>query len=366
MKPTQLIPTLLASLIAISLTACSSGGGSAMQHKPAPQPVPPAKQDVTDDKKAEKKEEKKEDEEKVYYPPLVIENKFQDSQLKDIKLEGAYFGGYVYQPNINNNQDAAFYGNGPLDIKKGGKHALLTSVNFDQNFLKEQNPNPETVKKLDVTDNGEVVGSFQFVNMNYASILTFMSEHPSNKDDPSYNKHIPLVYYTAKPSSAADLARQQGTANYNGKVIGYKGGVYGDTPKEQAHTDINFLVDFGAKEISGEIKSRFDDVGGRNLYKWLDPNAPEEAEEDVYRAEFSDRKTRPLILEKTKISTENGVVSFGPPEGETINAGVKLNDGSYLGITSYSGIFAGPELDEIVGQIGNSDEKLMFGATKQK
>ncbi|MDO4698768.1 MAG: hypothetical protein Q4A60_08895 [Pasteurellaceae bacterium] len=341
MKTSTFSSSLLAATLACVLTACS--GGNSVQYTPIQGSIIAPDASSSD------------------------ENRFKESEFKEVKIEPSQFTGNSHTPMMNDKKDAVFYGEGPLEVKKGDQVISLADVNFNKNFLRTATPDANRVDTLTITDGGETLGEFQFVNQHYSSFFTFMTDKPANKYDPNYDRYVPLAYYTAKHSTADQLDAQKGSFVYRGKAIGYQGGVHGSTPKQQASTDIEFNVNFDTKRISGKIAQRFDDIGSKSL-RWIARYDEDEHGEEVivYRPEYHTRHNMSWILQETPIEvSENGVVNFGSNGVSDRNAGVQLKDGSYLGISSYSGVFAGPELNEVVGQIGYNEEKVMFGATKE-
>ncbi|QLB20754.1 hypothetical protein A6B43_04060 [Vespertiliibacter pulmonis] len=421
MKVTQyrFVPTLMASVLAVALVGCSSSGSSySPDHvaDKAKQEEQKAKEKIAHERaeaekvKAEADKQVKEQAEKAHLEAekakqeaekarveaektkaetdkrakeleenvrLEADKAKEDAEkarleaeqkVKEQKLAWRHYevissndGGYKYEPTKLAGKEGVYYSSGPIVLSKGGKAVKLdnSELQYDRDFLKNGELDSNKVQHLEITDtDGTVLGKFQFVNQDYSSYATFVSAKPSNQYG-SIDKIEPLAFYTAKLSTESQLAQQKGTFDYNGKAIGYQGGVKGGTPTQEAVADVHFEVNFDTKKIKGEMTNRFDGLtkNAFGLTKGWDKN-----DDPIYYPEHND-PTRSLILKETDIKVENGVVGFGHNGVVDSNAGI-IAGGKLRDVTDYGGVFAGPNLENIVGQIGGGEERIMFGATK--
>lgn len=379
MKSYHIIPSLMAGLLAVALTGCSSTSTS----------FTPEKAQKTDQTQSEKEKLAKEQAEKdrlakeqAEKDRLAKEQAEKDRLAKEqaekrnwreFVVVGSNDGGYTFEPVKNKNGDV-FYSSGPIVLSKDGKAVKIDdkSLNYDRDLFKNGKLAANEIQELVIKDaNGKALGTFKFVNQNYSTYATFMSAKPANEYDPEYDVSEPLAFYTAKASTGEQLAAQKGQFTYKGTAIGYLNGVKGDTPTKPASTDVVFNVDFDRKVISGEIKKRFDQLGEFKFIKtWMDdPNDPDN-ELPVYHEGYETlaaRQAVPLILGETAIKVnKDGIASFGG-DNQTAESNVFVEiNGERKDISSYGGVFAGPELNEVVGQIGGGEERISFGATKEK
>lgn len=353
MKSYHVIPSLMAGLLAVALTGCSSNSTS----------FTPEKEQKTT-QKAEQAE-----------TGYLAQEQGEKLNWREFMVVGSNDGGYTFEP-VKNKNGGVFYSSGPIVLSKDGKAVKIndSSLNYDRDLFKNGKLAANEIQELVIKDtNGKALGTFKFVNQNYSTYATFMSAKPASEYDPDHDVSEPLAFYTAKASTGEQLAAQKGQFTYKGTAIGYLNGVKGDTPTTPASTDVAFNVDFDRKVISGEIKKRFDQLGEFKFIKTYmdDPNDPDN-ELPVYHAGYETAAARqavPLILGETAIKVnKSGIASFGGDiENQTAerNVFVEIN-GERKDISSYGGVFAGPELNEVVGQIGGGEERISFGATKEK
>lgn len=359
MKTYHIIPSLMAGLLTVALAGCSSSSSSFKPDEAAT--------------KAHYEKLRKEQEEKAKQEAEKEAEKARLEQERLAKEKAEKLGWREYQVTTSKgdpfapkvNQDGSvFYSSGPRVLLKEGAAVKLddASLNYDREFLKHQDIDPMKVHQLVITDsNGAELGKFQFVNQQYSSYSNFMSAKPANEygDTDSFE---PLAYFIAKPSTADQLNAQKGTFDYRGKAIGYRSDAEGELTTETASTDVHFKVNFDEKVISGRIDKRFDNLGSKKLF-WV--KGYDDDDNEIYRPEYATRQSLPLILKETKIYVnEGGTASFGGDKGYyEQNVAIELN-GELKDLSQYTGSFAGPNLDEVVGQIGGGEERIMFGATK--
>ncbi|WKS99847.1 transferrin-binding protein-like solute binding protein [Gallibacterium salpingitidis] len=233
----------------------------------------------------------------------------------------------------------------------------LATLQPTADFLKDGEINPDKVQQYVLTDNGVKVGTFQFVNQSYSSYATFVPEKTLSEDygdgleERSYQN---LEMYVINPTQKAQFNLLEGTATYTGHTLGYVDGVEGKTPKKPYVGDIELSVDFAQKEISGRVFNRQD---GFTKYHWRFTDDDEQPTEKGISLTKQD-----LILKPTKVEAVNGVMVFGVGAHDNV---VVNDDGKEVSISSYSGAFAGPRAEEVVGSIGNGEEKIIFGAAKE-
>lgn len=285
-------------------------------------------------------------------------------------------GGMAFRPVKDESTGLVQYMSGPVHYNTAAdsydNQALSEKAEAADVFKSAQRIDPDTVRHLELTgDDGHVLGRFQFVNQNYSSYGQFMARFNADpySSDPEDISRDALAFYVAQPTTIEQLNQQTGTATYRGKVLGYRDGVNGPTPHEEAAADINLNVDFGEKMISGRVSGneRFD---GLVKYHWRytdDDDRPTARGKELSRVD--------LILKPTPIvQLSNGTVGFGAipntagddsPRANTENV-VIMDGGNERVISQYGGVFAGPNAEEVVGQIGGGEERLVFGATRDQ
>lgn len=243
-------------------------------------------------------------------------------------------------------------------------HAEKTLASLDK-------VDPKTVQYVNLlNEQGETIGKFQLVNQAHSSYGTFMAKFNATLDPTEPAQKESLAFYTAKPTTTEQFNAQSGTANYHGKVLGYHGDINKNGSTE-ASANINLQVDFGKREISGLVKGseRFDSITEYNYRYTDDDDKPTEKSRRLGKLD--------LVLEPTKIvDLGNGYVGFGGVTGamsgnawdteNESNVVIKDNGTTYKsGFGTYGGIFAGPNAEEVVGQLTSGEDRLIFGATKE-
>ncbi|MDH2924096.1 hypothetical protein EV693_11616 [Nicoletella semolina] len=293
-------------------------------------------------------------------------------------------GGFANEPPVAKD-NVVFYSNGMNGLQKD---KLTKGKNIADVIRKSASTiDPYKMNEVKVTDEqGKLVGTFQIVNQQYASYGTFMFDDPI-KDDAGKPKYEPVAFYNAQLTTEEQFNKQTGQATYRGKLVGYKDGVKGKTPTEAASADITLNVDFAKKTISGKVagETRFD--GLVKYHSKFLGYGKEEFKHDPYNAgDVTDKGEKyskvDLILQETKIERNgDGVMSFDGYDKVVINGishrdwlNAKESDSNsdpntklaekVITIDSYYGVLAGPNVENIVGQIGDGENRLMFGTQK--
>ncbi|MCW9710290.1 transferrin-binding protein-like solute binding protein [Avibacterium sp. 21-586] len=276
--------------------------------------------------------------------------------------QGKQYGeGYSASPALNADTTVGWVVNPGLNYEfanpETNKTIELTQLIPNADFLNNGKIDPNTVQEFVLTDNGIPVGTFKFVNQSYSSYATFVPEKTITEDygdGPEERSYQNLEMFVINPTKETEFTQLEGTARYSGYTLGYVDGVNGSTPKVPYVGNINLLVDFSNKEISGSVSNRQDGLVKYN-YKFTD-------DDDQPTAKGIELSKQDLILKPTKIESVNGTMVFGVDAHDNV---VILDDGEEKAITGYSGAFAGPKAEEVVGSIGNAEEKIIFGATKK-
>lgn len=375
----------LVTLIAVAcgLAGCSSGSNSFRRADEKPPVTQPEKNDAASQEETPESPESKPgttpppEPEPSPEPAPTPEPKPAVLALdaRGLSMVPSAEGGNTFSPVKNETSGIVQYMSGPihynLSANTSDNKSLRDSTVAANVLASSTQIDPAQVQHVELTgDDGSVMGRFQFVNQAYSSYGTFMAAFNANPyayADDEISKEA-LAFYVAQPTTIEQFNQQSGTATYTGHVLGYRDGVKGNTPQEQAVADINLNVDFAEKMISGRVvgNTRFD---GLTKYHWRytdDDDSPTQRGIALSKVD--------LILKPTKIvQFENGAVGFGgiPAEapGEfprSITDNVAVMDGdTEQTITQYGGIFAGPNAEEVVGQIGGGEDRLMFGASRR-
>lgn len=286
-------------------------------------------------------------------------------------------GGSKFNPIISKKDGVAVakYMSGPLTYENAkNEHKNLSLANLahaEKTLASLDKIDPKTVQYVNLlNEQGETIGKFQLVNQAHSSYGTFMAKFNATLDPTEPAQKESLAFYTAKPTTTEQFNAQSGTANYHGKVLGYHGGINKNGSTE-ASANINLQVDFGKREISGLVKGseRFDSITEYNYRYTDDDDKPTEKSKRLGKLD--------LVLEPTKIvDLGNGYVGFGGVTGamsgnawdteNESNVVIKDNGTTYKsGFGTYGGIFAGPNAEEVVGQLTSGEDRLIFGATKE-
>ncbi|KGF26145.1 hypothetical protein HMPREF2130_10605 [Oligella urethralis DNF00040] len=308
-----------------------------------------------------------------------VDNTAEKLAWRKVNYVPSHKGGDMFDPIIpTDSADStvvATYMNGPHQFKASADASaasLLKEYEAAGNVLINSNVvDPTKVNTVTLTDdNGAVLGKYQFVNQEYSSYGLFMPENHFSYGNPDYRVEA-LSFYVANPTTVDQFNAQTGKAQYQGKVLGYLDGPNGETPKKEAVANIHLDVDFAERLISGVVKGeeRFDNFLSSNWrYKDDDGNITPRGKE-LNKVD--------LILKPTKIrELGNGYVGFGGLPKRQSEYGwsvadleqVVVHDGDKevtVANGQFGGIFAGPNAEEVVGQIGGGDERLSFGATRQ-
>lgn len=264
-------------------------------------------------------------------------------------------------------------GNDLMKLKETDKeNTRLSALDYDETiFLNKENIDSNKVTTLNITDKGVTVGAYQLVKQTDSLYTTFLPQIPRvNEADPSDSSaYVALAGYIAQPTSDAEFSKLNGTANYTGKVIGYKYAFnvgdhhsFNDTSSKAktrptpAEANIQLVVNFDTKKITGTVTNRFDSLAARVI-------ALRESENDRITAEGMTLNTVNMSL-KGDIAKTGDIWGFrGPDAGGT--GGVYIErKGKQVQIANWGGIFAGTNASEIVGGIENGEEKMSFGASK--
>ncbi|MBE2894248.1 transferrin-binding protein-like solute binding protein [Spirabiliibacterium falconis] len=274
-----------------------------------------------------------------------------------------YLGGDEYNPNIQNGVASYYSAGGAHAMSKPGTNNAVqlqlkdVLTDADKKALQNAKIDPNERHVLEVKDkDGTLLGRFQFVNQSYSSYGTFVPEDTQYNYGEKYS-YDNLAMFLATPTTEAQFAQQKGTATYSGHTLGYVDGPKGETPTQGYMGDVSLNVNFDTKMIDGKVTARQD---GFTKYS---PSFTDDNKNPT--AEGIELTKSDLILEKTEIKvSKNGTMSFG--EGAYNNVAVIKNNGEKIGFNKYSGTFAGPNADEIVGQIGGGEERIAFGASRDK
>ncbi|MBE2898673.1 transferrin-binding protein-like solute binding protein [Pasteurellaceae bacterium 20609_3] len=226
----------------------------------------------------------------------------------------------------------------------------------ESDFLQKGEIDPQKAQYLEVkADDGTLLGKFQFVNQSYSSYATFVPEMTRIE----YGEHITpenVALFVANPTTEAQFAQQKGTATYSGHTLGYVDGPDGKTPTQGYMGDVNLNVNFDTKMIDGKVTARQD---GFTKYNWRYTD-----DDDMPTQKGIDLTKQDLILKPTKIEvSENGTMSFGKGASDNV---AWMDGDKEVASQNYGGTFAGPNADEIVGQIGGGEERIAFGASRDK
>lgn len=286
-------------------------------------------------------------------------------------------GGSKFNPIISKKDGVAVakYMSGPLTYENAKNErnnlSLANLAHAEKTLASLDKIDPKTVQYVNLlNEQGETIGKFQLVNQAHSSYGTFMAKFNATLDPTEPAQKESLAFYTAKPTTTEQFNAQSGTANYHGKVLGYHGGINKNGSTE-ASANINLQVDFGKREISGLVKGseRFDSITEYNYRYTDDDDKPTEKSRRLGKLD--------LVLEPTKIvDLGNGYVGFGGVTGamsgnawdteNESNVVIKDNGTTYKsGFGTYGGIFAGPNAEEVVGQLTSGEDRLIFGATKE-
>lgn len=260
-----------------------------------------------------------------------------------------------------------------LDASDKRDTRLSSLTDYDGSvFINSEDIDANKIQTLEVMDKGKKVAEFRMVKQTDSVYTTFLPElarlKPGTDEADSY---APLTSYIAKPTSDSEFTALTGSAKYSGKVIGYKYGfVAGDhhsfnrtdskakTKPTAAEAKINLNVDFDSKKITGTVTGRFDSMTGRRI-------ALIESDDDRISAEGITLNSADMIL-KGDITKKGDIWGFhGPEAGGAGGVSVMRKSKEYK-TANWGGIFAGTNASEIVGVMELGEEKMSFGATKNK
>ncbi|KAE9530228.1 hypothetical protein [Testudinibacter aquarius] len=337
--------------------------------EPKPEEPKPEEPKPEEPKSEEPKPEEPKSEEPKSEEPKSEEPRFKDGTLEDRTLNVVVSsqGGERYEAVLETDKNRGFYMSGPMDFRDSKGNILDLRNEFkDKTVMNNYDVDPNKVQELVITsENGEELGKFRFINQTYSSYGTFSPEltAPAAGGDPAhpFKNHENLGTYILQPTTETqfDQLAQASTANgiitYRGHSLGYKGGPKGGTPTEGYMGDVSFQVNIASKTISGEMSARQDSFVRHNWRFTDDDNNPT-AEGIAF-----DQPNVKLILSEANIVANNNK-TMGFKNGEVR----LLHNGQQVRVNDYAGTFAGPEANEIVGQIGGGEERIMFGATKQE
>ncbi|KGQ71104.1 hypothetical protein OA57_02415 [Chelonobacter oris] len=353
--------TLAACLFGL-LTACSSSSSSFSEQKQSSEPTEqPKTAEKAPEKEPEKAPEKEPDKEPEKEPLPTTPNN------RTLMIVPSSEGGDAHQPLIND-KGVAYYMSGPMDFGDSSDPTKVwdhRTVGTDKEMMNKAGINPDKVHTLVITsDNGTKLGEFRFVNQTYSGYATFSPEKTAPTGNPRHpNKnHENLATYVAEATKFEAVEKLNGTVTYTGHTLGYQDGPKGETPTAGYLGNVTLKADFDNKKISGEMTTRHD---GLVKYHWQFMDTKEDAQGNEYDVVSAkgialSRSDVPLILAETDIkSYDNGKTAGFRGE-------VQVNDGGTIKrVTDYNGAFAGPNAEEVVGQIGGGEERIMFGARQQ-
>ncbi|KAE9540386.1 hypothetical protein HT665_00910 [Ursidibacter maritimus] len=270
---------------------------------------------------------------------------------------------------------AAAHVNGDLRYSGGDLRKNLDKLDYDPSFLTNAEINPDKLQHSVITDKtGKTVVNTHFVNQTYSSYLSFKAEVPltSLDDEGKTVKALdaPSAYIAVPTKADKAILDRKVKATYKGHTIGNQN----RDNNQFTLGDIQIDADFEKMQISGEITKRNDELlrvrakfkgAGYKGYT-TDPEAAEPGTTDLINPEkmeelYAKHRSLQVKLLPADIKIANGVVSFenndGALEFEAFNKD-KVKTGSY------AGIFAGPNAEEIVGEIKAGQNFISFGATE--
>ncbi|MGX2956865.1 hypothetical protein ACWIYZ_07215 [Ursidibacter arcticus] len=368
-------------ILATSLTACS--GGSNKSTPVAESPRVNIMQDQTNNASSQTGNESTSNNTSQTNNDDIEYALDPTKKVKWRQLTAFLDSGEPTDPLKNNGQmaqmGAAAYINGDLRYSDNGTTKDLrkskNETNYDPSFLTKAENNPDKLQHLSIKNkNGQTVVNTHFVNQKYSSYLSFKSEIPVEYvvDDEKVKIQDTATSYIAVPTQAdkAILDRKVKAT--------YKGHTIGNQKRENNQFtlgDITLDADFEKMQISGEITKRNDEllrsrakIKGKLLWDRFttDPKYAEESgDELISQSEMAKREEqhRTLIVKllPTDIKIANGVVSF---ENNNEALEFKALNGDTVKTGSYAGIFAGPNAEEVVGEIKSGQNFISFGATE--
>lgn len=265
------------------------------------------------------------------------------------------------------NGDAQYNDNGTKDFRDA---QARQSTNYDPEFLTKAEIDPNKLQSYAINNSqGNKVATAHFVNQKYSSYLSWKSEQPAIM----YDEPIETVMtgYVAVPTKAdkAILDRKV-KATYKGHTIGNRD----RSGNEFTLGNIQLDADFEKMQISGMITGRNDELlNHRAKYQGsglkqvtTDPEEVEEGytsliSEEEMKQRYEQHRKLDVTLLPADIKVENGVIGF---KRSSDALEFKALNGDKVTTGSYGGIFAGPNAEEVVGEIQGSDNFISFGATE--
>ncbi|MGX3020753.1 hypothetical protein ACWIVU_07395 [Ursidibacter arcticus] len=248
-------------------------------------------------------------------------------------------------------------------------------TDYDPSFLTKAEINPHKLQSLAIKNGaGQTVMRTHFVNQTYSSYLSFKAEAPftSSDEDGKVVKALdaPTAYIAVPTKADKAILDRKVKATYKGHTIG-------NQKRENNHFtlgDITLNADFSTMKISGEITNRNDELlRGRAQYEgagWKGFTTDSEEVEEGYttlisEAEMAKReeqhRTLAVRLLPADIKIANGVIGF---KSEDKGLEFTALNGESVTTGGYSGVFAGPEAQEVVGKIESGENFISFGATE--
>lgn len=383
MQHTSIALLICSSLI---LTACSGGSNKSVSIPSSPSiTVDKSKQENN----ASGSSEKEENPQKLTPSEVAKRNDLEVILDPNKKVKWRQLSAFIPSSDVDVNNPLASSSNGKISPQKGAAAYINGDAKYNDNGTKDfRDPqsrqstdyDPEFLTKAEIDPNklqsyainntqGNKVASAHFVNQKYSSYLSWKSEQPAVV----YDEPIETVMtgYVAVPTNAdkAILDRKV-KATYKGHTIGNRD----RSGTEFTLGNIQLDADFEKMQISGMITGRNDELLNHRAkyygagFKGVTTDQEEVDEgytdlisqEDMAKRYEAHRKLDVKLL-PTDIKVENGVISFKRSsdalEFQALN-GDKVTTGSY------GGIFAGPNAEEVVGEIQGGDNFISFGATE--
>ncbi len=271
------------------------------------------------------------------------------------------------------------------------KKAFRDTTDYDPEFLSQAELSFDKLQQHDIKDkeSGKVLAHMPFINQKYSSYLVFRSHNTPRTE---YNKEVldTVVGYVAKatPTDKVILDKKV-KASYQGHTIASKE----RTSTEFVLADVSLDADFQTMTLKGKITNRNDalldqkimqDADGKRYTdnkddEYINPNNPNDKWNTYYltpeqvKARKEALRRADIDILEANISVDNGVIGFrSKAEGplhrnakglqyKDFNGDVVNPEGSYV-----AGIFAGPNAEEVVGEVflidDDGEQRASFGA----